>query len=77
MAPRILLGNHRLFEERELCSPSLHARVEAMSAQGRTPVLVARDSEPIGLIGVPISRARTGATPWTCCGSRVSRPSSC
>ncbi len=49
---RILLGNHRLFEERELCSPALHACVEAMSAQGRTPVLVARNSEPIGLIAV-------------------------
>ena len=49
---RILLGNHRLFEERQLCSPDLHARVEALSAQGRTPVLVARDSEAIGLIAV-------------------------
>jgi Zn2+/Cd2+-exporting ATPase len=49
---RILLGNHRLFEERALCNPSLHAQVEAMAAQGRTPVLVARNSEPIGLIAI-------------------------
>lgn len=48
----VLLGNHRLFEDRDLCSPSLHARVEEMSAQGRTPVLVARNSEAIGLIAV-------------------------
>jgi Cd2+/Zn2+-exporting ATPase len=48
----ILLGNHRLFEERDLCHPSLHARIEALAAQGRTPVLVARNGEPIGLIAV-------------------------
>jgi Cd2+/Zn2+-exporting ATPase len=48
----VLLGNHRLFEERQLCSPAMHAQVEVLSAQGRTPVLVARDSEAIGVIAV-------------------------
>jgi Cd2+/Zn2+-exporting ATPase len=48
----VLLGNHKLFEERRLCSPALHAEVEALSAHGRTPVIVARDLEPIGLIAV-------------------------
>jgi Cd2+/Zn2+-exporting ATPase len=48
----ILLGNHRLFEERRLCSPALHAQIEAVSNQGRTPVIVACDREPIGLIAV-------------------------
>jgi hypothetical protein len=28
-------GNHRLFEERSLCSPTLHVEVESTSAQGR------------------------------------------
>ena len=54
----VLLGNHRLFEERELCHPELHARIETLSAQGRTPVLVARNGEPIGLIAVA-DRPRT------------------
>ncbi len=48
----VLLGNHRLFEQRGLCHPLLHARIEALSAQGRTPVLVARNGEPLGLIAV-------------------------
>jgi len=48
----VLLGNHRLFEERQLCSPDLHARVEALASRGSTPVLVARDFEAVGLIGV-------------------------
>ena len=49
---RVLLGNHRLFEERHLCSPEIHARLEEMAAAGRTPVLVARDEWPIGIIAV-------------------------
>lgn len=48
----ILLGNHRLFEERHLCAPWLHDEVERAAALGRTPILVARDAEPIGLIAV-------------------------
>ena len=47
---RVLLGNHRLFEERGLCSPALHERVMASSAAGETAVLVARDDLPIGMI---------------------------
>jgi Cd2+/Zn2+-exporting ATPase len=48
----VLLGSHQLFEERRLCSPTLHAHVEELGSQGRTPVIVARDHEPIGLIAV-------------------------
>ncbi|MEQ1729932.1 MAG: heavy metal translocating P-type ATPase [Vicinamibacterales bacterium] len=48
----VLLGNHRLFEERGLCHPALHAHIETLSARGRTPVLVARNGEPIGLLAV-------------------------
>ena len=54
---RVLLGNHRLFEERGLCSPDLHARVVASSSGGETPVLVARDEQPIGMIMIA-DRAR-------------------
>ena len=35
-----------------LCSPEIHERLEAMAAAGRTPVLVARDERPIGIIAV-------------------------
>jgi Cd2+/Zn2+-exporting ATPase len=48
----VLLGNHRLFEERRLCSPAIHGRVGDMNAVGRTAVLVARDAEAIGLIAL-------------------------
>jgi Cd2+/Zn2+-exporting ATPase len=49
---RILVGNHRLFEERELCSPQVHERIEAMASSGCSTVLVARGRQIVGLIGV-------------------------
>ena len=48
----VILGNHRLFEERRLCSPEVHARLDEVSARGRTPVLLARDGVPLGIIAV-------------------------
>jgi Cd2+/Zn2+-exporting ATPase len=48
----VIVGNHRLFEERRLCSPEVHERLEDVSAHGRTPVLLARDGVPIGIIAV-------------------------
>jgi Cd2+/Zn2+-exporting ATPase len=49
---RVLVGNHRLFEERHLCSPELHGRLDELAAAGQTPVLVARDGQAIGVIAV-------------------------
>jgi Cd2+/Zn2+-exporting ATPase len=49
---RVLVGNHRLFEERHLCSPALHQRLDELAAAGRTAVLVARNGEAIGVIAV-------------------------
>ena len=49
---RVLIGNHRLFEERGLCSPGTHERVSAIDAAGRTAVLVARDGHPVGIIAI-------------------------
>jgi Cd2+/Zn2+-exporting ATPase len=49
---RVVLGNHRLFEERHLCSPAIHARVEEVGARGCTPVLVARDGRAVGIMAV-------------------------
>ena len=53
----VVLGNHRLFEERGLCSPALHERMAESSASGGTAVLVARDDQPIGIIMIA-DRAR-------------------
>ena len=55
----VLLGNHRLFEERGLCSPDLHLRLCDLSAAGRTAVLVAQDDRVVGLIAVA-DQAREG-----------------
>jgi Cd2+/Zn2+-exporting ATPase len=49
---RVIVGNHRLFEERGLCSARAHEQLEAMTARGCSPVMVARDGETVGLIGV-------------------------
>ena len=47
-----LVGNHRLFEERRLCSPAIDARLEALAARGATAVLVASGGTPVGIIAV-------------------------
>jgi Cd2+/Zn2+-exporting ATPase len=47
-----LVGNHRLFEERRLCTPAIDARLEALAARGCTAVLVAADGAPVGIIAV-------------------------
>ena len=50
---RVVIGNHRLFEERGACSADVHARIEAAAraAGGQTLVIVGAD-RPIGIIGV-------------------------
>ncbi len=55
----VVLGNHRLFEERRLCTPEVHDRLERVSARGRTPVLVASAGTAVGIIEVADS-AREG-----------------
>jgi Cd2+/Zn2+-exporting ATPase len=47
-----VVGNHRLFEDRGLCTPEIHAGLDRLAADGRTAVLVARHNRPLGLIGV-------------------------
>ena len=49
---RVVLGNHRLFEERGLCSPEIHDRLDSISRDGKTAVLVARDDRAVGIISV-------------------------
>lgn len=47
-----VLGNHRLFEERSLCTPSLHDHLDDLAGRGRTPVMLALDGRAVGLLGV-------------------------
>jgi len=51
-ADRVVVGSHRLFEQRGLCSPRAHAQHESMTANGCSMVMVARGDETVGLIGV-------------------------
>jgi Cd2+/Zn2+-exporting ATPase len=53
----VLLGNHRLFEERSLCSAEIHDHLAEMGAAGRTPVLVAHGGQAIGILAIA-DRAR-------------------
>ncbi|MEO6239273.1 MAG: heavy metal translocating P-type ATPase [Vicinamibacterales bacterium] len=50
---RVVIGNHRLFEERGTCAAALHTGIEAASAAAgaRTLVIVGTDA-PIGIIAV-------------------------
>ena len=47
----VVVGNHRLFDERGTCSPDVHTSVEQAAAGGHTVVIVATD-RPIAIIGV-------------------------
>ncbi|QCB48773.1 cation-translocating P-type ATPase [Hydrogenophaga sp. PAMC20947] len=49
---RLLLGNHRLIEERGLCSADLEAKMAAHEAQGRTVTLLASEHEVLALFAV-------------------------
>jgi Cd2+/Zn2+-exporting ATPase len=50
-APAVV-GSHRLFETRRLCTPWLHARVGEVEERGAVPVLVGHAGEPLGVIGL-------------------------
>ncbi len=47
-----LVGNHRLIEERGLCTEAIHSTLDALAASGRTAVLVARQGRPLGIIAL-------------------------
>jgi len=49
---RVVLGSHRLFEERGICSDEVHAGLDAQPVDGRTTVLVGTAEQPLGIIGV-------------------------
>ncbi len=49
---KLILGNHRLIEERALCSPAMEARLAEHEAQGRTVTLLAMDNQVLALFAV-------------------------
>jgi Cd2+/Zn2+-exporting ATPase len=51
LAPAIV-GSHRLFEERQLCTPSLHAHIEAVEERGGVAVLVGHAGAALGVLGL-------------------------
>ncbi len=57
----VIVGSHRLFEDRRLCTPSLHAEFERMAERGETTVLVGRGGEGLGVIGLGDSPKVAGA----------------
>jgi Zn2+/Cd2+-exporting ATPase len=56
-----LAGNHRLFEERGLCSPAVEAVLAGVEGAGETAVLVAHRGRTVGLLSV--ADAPRGAGP--------------
>lgn len=49
---RLVVGSHRLFEERGLCSTPMEAALDALTARGCASVMVAAAGTAIGVIGV-------------------------
>ena len=47
-----VIGSHRFFESRELCTDAVHARMADVEASGATPVFVGRDGAALGVIGL-------------------------
>jgi Zn2+/Cd2+-exporting ATPase len=45
-----LIGSHRLFEQRRLCTPDLHAHVSDVEERGGTPVLVSHRGAALGVV---------------------------
>ena len=69
-APAIV-GSHRLFEERQLCTPALHAHVDDVEGRGGTPVLVGHGGAALGVIGLARPACATrAATPSPACATQ-------
>jgi Cd2+/Zn2+-exporting ATPase len=49
---RVLVGSHRLFEERGLCSTELETALDGLAARGASAVMVAAGGMAVGVIGV-------------------------
>jgi Cd2+/Zn2+-exporting ATPase len=58
---RVIVGSHRLFKERALCTPELHRQFETMTERGETTVLVGGAGEGLGVIGLGDAPKASGA----------------
>jgi len=47
-----IVGSHRLFEDRLLCTPALHACIDEVESRGSTPILVGQAGLALGVIGL-------------------------
>jgi Cd2+/Zn2+-exporting ATPase len=57
----VIVGSHRLFEERQLCTPEMHSQFETMSGRGETTVMVGRSGAGLGVISLGDSPKESGA----------------
>ncbi len=57
-----IVGSHRLFEDRRLCTPALHACVDEVEKGGATAVLVGHGGNPLGVIGLADHMRTDGKT---------------
>jgi Cd2+/Zn2+-exporting ATPase len=55
-----VIGSHRFFESRQLCTDAVHARMAEIEAGGATPVFIGRDGAALGVIGLA-DRPRAGS----------------
>ncbi len=56
-----VIGSHRFFESRQLCTDAVHARMAEIEAGGSTPVFIGRDGAALGVIGLA-DQPRAGST---------------
>ncbi len=49
---KLILGNHRLIEDRGLCSPQIESRLAVHEAQGRTVTMLASSSQVLAIFAV-------------------------
>ncbi|OHC64624.1 MAG: copper-translocating P-type ATPase [Rhodocyclales bacterium GWA2_65_20] len=49
---RLILGNHRLIEDRQLCGPEIEARLSIHENQGRTVTLLAAEDQVLAIFAV-------------------------
>jgi Cd2+/Zn2+-exporting ATPase len=47
-----VVGNHRLAEERKVCSPEVERELEALEGAGKTAIIVANSTRSLGVMGV-------------------------
>jgi len=59
-ASAAVIGSHRFFESRQLCTDAVHARMAEIEAGGSTPVFIGRGGAALGVIGLA-DRPRAGS----------------